>query len=151
MLGSPKSDEKTDLHNLLFGESESFTIPQQKDLTGNVYKIKRYTPSFMEPNKNKTIEITHTNDIQKFLKLVLKIPWIKKWTKDLEFFRFSESKSGRGYQNLSPPLECRLMCEFKKGTEWYVVAILTCEKDNTPSFGLPEWIPIREKTENHEE
>lgn len=57
---------------------------------------------------------------------MLRIPWVRSWTKAPDFARFSVSSDG--------PADHCLMCELDDGATWWVLAYM----DTRPDW-LPEW------------
>ena len=81
--------------------------------------IKRYRPAYFEGFENEIVSFSDNSDFN--LKDVLEIPWIKIWSEDEDFHRYSQCDD-------------KLMAEFDDGYKWYVIAMV-----NMPVFDLPIW------------
>jgi len=95
-------------------------------------KIERYRPAFFD------MDSAEINDIKSFDELC-NIEWVSQWSKYKNFFRYSididKSWELRGHCNP----QHSLMCEFKNGAEWRIIAFIR-EKDITIiSNSLPEF------------
>ena len=75
-----------------------------------------YVPGFVD-NGEDLKEVTF-----KTTKELLKIPFVKRWSKDKEFYRFSISDEN-------------LMAEFKNGKEWWVIGNI----ERPEEVDLPQW------------
>ena len=79
-------------------------------------KIRQHIPNFCSGLDSQEIEFNNLAEL-------MAIPWVKQWTDDKNFFRFSISD------------EHRLMAETHSGRKWWVIGFLTdCQ------LNLPEWV-----------
>jgi len=82
--------------------------------------VKRYRPAFFSGFDDEEAEANTLDELTA-------IPWVKSWSEDERFYRYSVSRGDL------------LMAENDQGRHWHVVAIL----DGSADFGLPEWKPNR--------
>lgn len=89
--------------------------------------ILQHIPNFVEGIEPQKITVANTAEL-------LVIPFIKRWSEDPRFYRFSISKRQR-----SDVRSDLLMAELDKNKEWWVVGYLTGDVD------LPEHKNQQEK------
>lgn len=91
-------------------------------------KIQEHVPSF-------TTGIPPKTSVFSNLKELLDIEWIKEYSKDDDFYRFSLlRRDSTGLNSFS-----NLMCEEKEGYKWWVIGIINGDISNLKE--LPEWKP----------
>lgn len=85
-------------------------------------KITQHIPGCVDTGEKP--KVAHFNNTHE----LLCVPWVKHWSKDPSFFRYSMSDES-------------LMAEFKKGKEWWVIGDI-----NLPEgVKLPKWVPVKGK------
>jgi hypothetical protein len=89
-------------------------------------KIRQYRPAFFDGFKNEDRPFKSTKEL-------LKIPFVKNFSADKDFFQYSIEKE---------PSETTLMAEFKKGYEWLVVGFIVPSRSKVE---LPKWEPKERK------
>lgn len=86
---------------------------------------KQYRPNFFDGFEKNESHFSSTDEL-------LEIDWVKNFTNDDNFHRFSLSRDKRGTHNHT------LMAEYNDGFEWWVVAFIN-EEDISGIDDLPEW------------
>lgn len=79
-------------------------------------KVIRYRPAYFSGFDEESKRVSSIEEL-------FNIPWIKNWSEEKRFYRFSLSDEW-------------LMCELDEGGKWYVVAKM-CDSKNR--LGLPVW------------
>lgn len=78
-------------------------------------KIRKHIPNFCSGLESQEVEFNSLTEL-------MAIPWVKQWTDDENFFRFSISN------------EHHLMAEMDAGKKWWVIGYLTDYQ-----LDLPKW------------
>ena len=89
-------------------------------------KIRQHIPNYFEGFDPKESEFDTKEEL-------LKIPWVKNWSKEHTFYQFSLSIHEIDHT------KALLMAELEKGTEWWVVGYLFGSKEELENLSLPKW------------
>jgi len=92
-------------------------------------KIRQHIPHFVDTNNKQNVEF-------KTLEELINIPWVKDWSLEKKFSRFSIDIDN---DNKSKIPSAMLMAEFNNGKIWWVVGRIS---NLEPTLNLPKWIPI---------
>jgi len=88
-------------------------------------KVEQYRPNFFSGFKKSTSHFNTTKEL-------LNIHWIKNFKENPNFHRFSISRDERDVP------QHKLMAEYEKGLEWWVVAFIR-DEDISAINDLPDW------------